>query len=998
MDQAGQPNKANPKSASHSRIHPDAALMKSKPDGSRVVSSVELNALFEMLATFSPKVRRVFEFLLPPSFPLRKASRVYANFLAAVEKLCNLGTNISMDTDEYKELWELAQVEPDPEVKDPISVALTREAFADLFLNVKGLEFLIEHCSRQLYEWSQPGSPYYSMFTAILNGSLSGKSRMIIEFCRQRALLFYINVSASDDVSPEPSTTIRDWILDNCDPSMSDADLKMQSFILACAAKLLEWLKSFQAFNDQTEVFHAWYEEQGIGESNSTKHTAFWESVLLHQKRIAFDLTVHSRRVAIGLLGLKKNYSDAAQEFLQVLGESGIAPTKFPAELEGSMSEAQWNSTSLGSPLFDGALLNEYALRIKLATKDIDDLLWANGKATQYAEFRDNLLKEWGVKNHKWPTWYIAIDESRSLLTTSIQTANGVNENIFQVFRHACRLFPTEGPGVVAMVTDTCSRISNFAPSGKVPPSARSYHILSNRPGRQLFSPFVDIQSFDVEQYHPESMKDIITLHGYSKFGRAALWAYRKRSGNGEYLMGMLRRKLEAQSDNPEITDASSVAILSFLICISVQAYTPLAQELVASFMMKCIGISQNRHEVYIRGVPEPAFGMVARSLIYGNWGPILQRLCQRGITDINLGANGEVASQLLIMMAAMEAEKKGVTASFAQAPEFRDDFPILPISVFDFLHHLGMRENFMHPNDWNMIQEWKSKLVRSYIRLVQFTKSYADFTPEYLKGRFCRANGIMCMPQYAGIDGLLPMFVAEKPFESVEAMKNTKLVENAFSHVGLQFKNHSDFKGMGSYREFASDMEADFVLGAGAGARNEALFYVSLLLDVGPWPKRQRRSKNKLNVSVFEGDDGRQLTVAIRGLRPSDILGESIELDEKFDIIRRGPVDPVDSVRRKITFSQSDSYGQDRSEILNPAREKKLSTRGETAQKQLESMACSNEFPLLKDDIQKAIDAFGNLTLEPSNQAEYFLAVRKMEKLISKTDGRKKKRSDGVA
>ena len=335
--------------------------------------------------------------------------------------------------------------------------------------------------------------------------------------------------------------------------------------------------------------------------------------------------------------------------------------------------------------------------------------------------------------------------------------------------------------------------------------------------------------------FHVKKLSDVLTFSGYSKYGRAALGGMRNTSETGgRDLMTLLKRKLSLTLGDKRFKDASTVAVLSYLVCFAVQSYNPLAQELVASFMMNRNGISADRHALNLRSVPEPTLAMAAREIVKSlTWPVVIERAAERAITDIDVGAQGELAAQILIIMATQEAEKKGATSQFFGA----EDFPIIPVSSFDFLTSLGVRESFVEsPDHWKIYRAWRDRLDRSFVRGVQFSKNYASFTAEYLQGRFFRANGIICKPLYQGIDGMLPLLVLDDPISSARAMNKAPIDKGRFSHVGLQFKNRESALSDSRYEQLATtSMYSEIVLGDGVGDYNEELFYLSIVLDVGP-------------------------------------------------------------------------------------------------------------------------------------------------------------------
>jgi hypothetical protein len=235
------------------------------------------------------------------------------------------------------------------------------------------------------------------------------------------------------------------------------------------------------------------------------------------------------------------------------------------------------------------------------------------------------------------------------------------------------------------------------------------------------------------------------------------------------------------------------------------------------------------------------------------------------------------------------------------------EDYPIFPISVYDFLAQLVMTDDPARKQNILGIQHFFDRaetLKKCYIRLVQFTKTYSALTPEFFHGRFCRSNGIMSPPGAKGVDGFLPVLIADKVLESYEDMRNVEL--KSFSHFGLQFKNLADPPGPEKYMAWATEkMHADEVLGPAAHSRDRTLPYVSLVLDVG--------EEAAPRIWFFPSSDPRQTSVAIRGLRPSNILGlfgdKAKEIDTEFFRFISPPNDPCRDPAFHLPHSQGDVY-----------------------------------------------------------------------------------------
>ena len=974
------------------------------PFGKREIKEIELVMLWRDMELKSKTLIDDYPHIFSKEFPLDPLHPIYTQALESIRILSGLRRTVHFDSPEYFAFWTICQQTPDNNIMTPAAFAVARVAFECAYGNEDAVVLYMKFIAFQLYEWSAPSNLYYAMYHSVVNGSLMGKTRLLTEFAKKMCLQFYLNVSWTSDVYPNPSKTIRDWILSNCDPKLSRADLNTQSLLLGCATMLEYWLTDQQGkFNHHGELFEAWHKKQDI--VHEINNNLFWAEVLVHQKQQACRLEVDARikgiiRHSNLTAEEKKVYAHIASE---LLNDPVINPTVAPPGIDPNL----WSKSMPGSNMFSDGLILSFPSLIEKQTRNIDRMLWSPGftKHTGFVKFRTELLKSWGLESYCWPTLMIVIDEARTLITQN------PGASIFQIWRNAARFFPKKkNPSLLLVVTDTNSRISNFAPTGDVEPSSRTCLVDAAYSGRKLFPPFHRIRSIDAFDFEPKLLGEVVKISGYAKYGRAALGAFlQQQASPGSELIALLQRKLVKVRSGMEFDDAASVAILYFLICFAVQSYSPLAQELVASHMMRCTGISTSRYQILLLAVPEPAMAVAARMVLETTgWGPIIQRICKRGITDIDIGAHGEVAAQLLLIMASFQAEKKGETAEFARDLDIKDEFPILPISLFAILETLGMKSHYIHPDYWRIIETWKTRLLRAYVRLAQFTKSNGHFTPEYLKGRFARANGVMCQPGYPGIDGLLPILIVDKPFDSYDAVKATPLDSKLFSHVGLQFKNLQQPESLSKYRSWATtDMRAARVLGNGAPFRNEDLFHVSLVIDVGP------SKEGDPEFLVFENEQRKQLSIVIRGLRPRHVLEarsvpeplvaceqsaklkarkDAEDLELYFDVLRSGPAEPSDGSRD--VAEAGDVYGPDLDDLLMEQADDytvKLMARGDLAVDHLRAtQAVGHDAKRVDEAIKEYVKS---RVIDGSKQHALYCAVCDMEELLTSIGWRAPKR-----
>ena len=166
-----------------------------------------------------------------------------------------------------------------------------------------------------------------------------------------------------------------------------------------------------------------------------------------------------------------------------------------------------------------------------------------------------------------------------------------------------------------------------------------------------------------------------------------------------------------------------------------------------------------------------------------------------------------------------------------------------------------------------------------AYCSVVQFSRSYVVPGANYLAQLFYRANGMMCKQNYPGIDGLEPMLMLHSNSELT--LGDIALTPDKFSHCSYQDKLYAESPGKANYWCFTHSMQEQSILSADDPV-NKNHVYLSIVMDMG-----STKDKNPL-VYRFPSTDPRQISIAVRGLRPSHIFSdlpsnEKNELDHQF-------------------------------------------------------------------------------------------------------------------
>ena len=746
----------------------------------------------------------------------------------------------------------------------------------------------MEYVSGIQWQWandSKSKKKYYSMYHPVVNGSYMGKTRMLHEVLRRLSLGVFLNTSSSKHACPPPNEKVRDWLLKNCGESSKFAIQNLMAFTTAVAAQMVEWLEGFKVknpFKDQAQIFFAWNEEQA-GENSDL----FWSKVLETQQAEVGRLTYWGQVRHVKSYGDKK-LRKAAKDMLRF---EHLATS--PTDSAGLTTTFKLQE---GSQEIQHGIKRAFTSRQAFLCKEMDKLLWDTKKGifkikTDFSKERDRLLKAWGERNHIWPTWLFVFDESTSLLSAD-EPEDPSSESVLSNICRIGQFVPRQKHSMCFVLSDTPSSTSFLSPEEK--PNQKD-----PESGDTRFPPFWDVKSIDVYEFKTDTLREVVKIGEYSKYGRAGLHASILSTDGDEEKIGQfvkyLGSKMKAADDTVEATDTALVAILMFLVQIHVKEVSPLARTLSATHMVKCSGVSKDNHLVHLQQVPEPLLSYVAQLLVNDiGWLEMLRRLNKRGMTDIDCGAHGEVAGQILLLMAYQEAMKNNYLNDLAE-----EKFDLMPVALSQLLEYLGVQEEFIRDGR-EVLQRWKTNLDRSFVRFSQFILSHSEPTQAFFKGRFCRAAGIQCKRGTKGVDGFLPLLVTEN---GINENLEVSLPESSFSFVGLQYKNNADSLGPKKYGELSgSAMKAEAVLGEAIWLWDSSLPHVSLLIDVGP-------TRRDPDVWITESEDGMQLSITIRGVRPSDIFRDVNKMElaalvQEFDDFLAGTSEKGSDYSDKHTFS----------------------------------------------------------------------------------------------
>ncbi|CAG8647176.1 8011_t:CDS:2, partial [Ambispora gerdemannii] len=200
----------------------------------------------------------------------------------------------------------------------------------------------------------------------------------------------------------------------------------------------------------------------------------------------------------------------------------------------------------------------------------------------------------------------------------------------FECLRHALATLPTyvSGGRAFAIVTDTASKISNFAPAAHRDSSFRAQ---KNR--LAVYPPFYHIATLDIfmtEETEPKTLHQVASPQYFFRYG-GPLWGgllnVKDTYSSLDFEDWITKKHTE------KITISESIAFLGARLCIDVVSQTELATELVASYMKASVHITNN-------------INVIGLSHFVGTLINALREGSVKG------GYRGELVARLILMMA----------------------------------------------------------------------------------------------------------------------------------------------------------------------------------------------------------------------------------------------------------------------------------------------------------------------------------------------------------
>ena len=366
-------------------------------------------------------------------------------------------------------------------------------------------------------------------------------------------------------------------------------------------------------------------------------------------------------------------------------------------------------------------------------------------------------------------------------------------------------------------------------------------------------------------------------------FGRPAYFGFHKHRNYDKAAgtVAVLEAKLlggavAGKGKEGGFTKGQALGVLGALVSIEISAPTGLASELCSEYMRLTAAISEDRECVYTLEVSEPPLALAAHSLILKQvitWETILKKFVSSALRcTTSVGFRGEVAAQILFIMAFQQLLKP----SFIENRFSLTYFP--SFTALQLLNSLlggkleGLESGVVsgkRPFSAVEMAPIAQQLEKAHVRLYQFVKTFADPSCRMLLEYFIRGAGVYCKELQQLVDLAIPMC------PSGECVS-----EENVSAILVQVKLQSKFVSDGYKADWVNQIQNIKFLA-------KTKFFVAVFLEFGP---RDSSLESEIEIRKFP----RGIAIFCKRPSPKDIA--SMEgLSERFQHMLRSTVDPAE-------------------------------------------------------------------------------------------------------
>jgi hypothetical protein len=654
-----------------------------------------------------------------------------------------------------------------PTIKQPLSSATQSDTacYGDIvatersfdqteFLNHNHhLQLLKQRLSQNASTWSLTTSEYYSPYIAIVNSSMTGKSRLCMELVKEGVFLFVTCFRKEPQPFYRPPRTegIAKWATSEPESTML-FQVQCYKFFELCMSYLNEFLQKEEItkFPSQSDLATTWLKRQD---------NLFWETI--HKELRNVNVNINDRIEAIAgyfaqtidsiaasikkKLGCMTDFNDTDIKVVFLFDEARYL--KIKQDNESSTSENNFNLLRRGMRVLPkGDTLKTFCI--------LTDTASSVANLASPKEFEDSGRVREGEKLLYPPfVWVMTLDAwwqkaSEVSFGNNMMAKDGVLAEL--------RKNLIGSPKTISSTTS----------------SSNMYQITSLL-----------------------SLTLLEDLEFNALFGRPAYYPNLNFRGTAESRHGMLLLmmgkliRMSSFTVGMNLSDRQLIAMLSSTVSIEVSAASKLASELAAGNMRLVAGVSMDRHLVYTMEISEPVISLAAHNLfcVYNvSWTSVLNSLHNSLINSSTMvGFIGEIAAQILCVMAWQKSISTMTPSSTEAKLPLLISVPFIP--ALDYLSNL-LGKSFV---DRLCTAEMKQALDGAYVRVNQFVKTFVPVTKSMLREYFLRASAIYCKETQRGVDLVLPMIYLgdEKEEDRRNKIFDFQYLSSHLSSIMIQVK-----------------------------------------------------------------------------------------------------------------------------------------------------------------------------------------------------------------
>ena len=721
---------------------------------------------------------------------------------------------------------------------------------------------------------------YYAPYSAIVNASMTGKSRMLDEISKEGVFTFTVCLRPQHEHYYRPPRTprIADWLLQRPGPDLLAVTAEYCAFFEACLTMLDRWLQvkitDHLPTRDPVRLAIEWQHE--------VASPSFWDHVMFEvDKRKELILSPEDKFVP--LIDGGPNTIGVVQYFKENrLNQIVVNIEKHMHLLLGTK---QLPSDSLHILfIFDEA------------RKMID--------AGSFVPFRRS-MRVFPSSSSSQLNIFCTMTDTASKVSNLApakpydpsERANGVGMDLFSPFtviksldlwwdqaRHipVHSLPPESFNASEKIVDEVLAVLMNRSACPQTP----------NQPGTIPFGSILNMRLLD-------------RLDVAAMFGRPAFLSFlyfrnqvNEDVGGNKALINLMQAKLAKMPSMKipkDITDDALVAILGHLVSIEVCASSRSAANMASGHMRLVAAVSCDRQSVFTLETAEPVLALAAHELIRSNkitWDALLSKFIDLELSTATMtGFRGEVGIQVLIIMAMQKW-------LFAQLDHNRVPELTLPsVDMWNYLSILlgGIDERNLDSNATGL----KNDLMRMYVRPYQVVKTFVEPTTKMLYEGFIRGNAIYCRENQKAVDALVPVFLPKDNFDP----QTEPVFEDRITALAFQVKLRKRYVPESVKAEWEEKLK-DLPLVSELQCRG--IPQVAVYVELGgsqakTAPPSVKQIKLESGPQIKKTSYG--YAVHVKDLSVLSIFPEQITANEVFKRVLESMIDPSDTTKVAVNM-----------------------------------------------------------------------------------------------